>query len=252
MLDLRRKKKPVDPNAVVNTTSVDPNRKLSVKELLERRKQKSNSAINRVMGNSPLNTGHEEMTDDERGGYNPQGDPRVNTVTTIEYDEKGRPIGERDITTTEQDYIRQIEIPGTETPGDPGPNFKEDCEGIVMNVGNVSKSGKFKCDLNPNPPINTPGETVDPEVKEDMYTDSNVEEVYRPYELDPEPEPELVDINFDLGQGSIKRNDFSIDLPDVNLPSLGLDQLNILKKKCGGCKQRGLIQRAILALGGGI
>jgi hypothetical protein len=218
LLDLRRKKKPVDPNAVVNTTNVDPNRKLSVKELLERRKQKSNSAINRVMGNSPLNTGHEKMTDDERGGYNTQGDPRVNTVTTIEYDEKGRPIGERDVTTTEQDYIRQIEIPGTETPGDTGPNFKEDCEGIVMNVGNVSKSGKFKCDLNPNPPINTPGETVDPEVKEDMYTDSSVEEVYRPYELDPEPVVQRD--RFSRDSGSIRGKGFELKLPSVDLSEL--------------------------------
>ena len=57
---------------------------------------------------------------------------------------------------------------------------------------------------------------------------------------------------FDLGQGSIKRDDFSIDLPEINLPDLGLDQLRILQRKCGGCKQRSIIQRAILALGGGI
>ena len=256
LLERRKNQKPtvVDATEIVNY----PNRKLTVKELIERRKQKfekSNSAINRVMGNSPLNTGHEEMTDDERGGYNTQGDPRVNTITKIVYDEKGRPIGERDTITTEQDYIRQKEIPGTETPGDTGPNFKEDCEGIVMNVGNVSKSGKFKCDLNPNPPINTPGETVDPEVKEDMYTDSNVEEVYRPYEPDPVPDPvpdpEPV-FEFDLGSGRKKKKQFDLELPEVNLPSLGLDELNILKKKCGGCRQRGLIQRAILALGGGI
>ena len=73
-----------------------------------------------------------------------------------------------------------------------------------------------------------------------------------PTDPDPEPEPELVDINFDLGQGSIKRDDFSIDLPEINLPDLGLDQLRILQRKCGGCKQRSIIQRAILALGGGI
>jgi hypothetical protein len=155
------------------------------------------------------------------------------------YDEKGRPIGEKDITTTEQDYIRQREIPGTETPGDSGPNFKEDCEGIVMNVGNTSRSGKFKCDLDPNPPINTPGETVDPEVKEDMYTDSNVEEVYRPYEPDPEPEPVVVRDRFNTSSGSLRGKGLEFTLPQ--LEGMSFSQLKAAKSKCGSCKSAGLI-----------
>ena len=64
--------------------------KLSVKELLELRKQKNNP-INRVMSNSPLHSNHDEMTNDERSnqsfnlreGYN-YDEPEV-TVTESEW-----------------------------------------------------------------------------------------------------------------------------------------------------------------------
>ena len=226
-------------------------RKMTVKELLERRKQKLKDNPINMMKNSPLQSNHDEMTDDQRSDYNISGDPRVNTVTEIVYDEQGRPIGERDITTTEQDYIREVEVPVVnETP----PNWQDCYENGVFQTGKIVGSGvnAIKCEMDPDPQP-----TPEPSIETDQYTDTNVEEVFRPYEPDititeEEEQPEDPIFEFDLGGGRKKKREFDIELPDIPLPQLGLDQLNILQKKCGGCRQRSLIQRAILALGGGI
>jgi hypothetical protein len=254
LLELRKQKNekflkdnPVDPNAVVNTTKVDPNRRLSVKELLERRKQKSNSAINRVMGNSPLNTGHEtdersNQTFNLQEGYDYQ-DPVI-TVTEGEWvDDPNNPGQQMRVITTDESITGERK---NLNPGGLGQGQAVEWTQLKEDICSGRKKGDTSiCDDTQNISNSVteyrPIESTTTDIEEEITT-TEVEE----------PEPELVDINFDLGQGSIKRNDFSIDLPDVNLPSLGLDQLNILKKKCGGCKQRGLIQRAILALGGGI
>jgi len=229
--------------------------KMTVKELLELRKQKNNP-INRVMSNSPLQSNHDEMTDDERSDYNISGDPRVSTVTEIVYDDNGRPIGEKDIITTEQDYIREREITGDPTPPPP-PNWNDCYINGVFQTGMVVGEGPdaIKCEF--RDPDDTPPDPVEPTIETDQYTDTNVEEVFRPYEpeittTEEEEQPEDPLFEFDLGGGRKKKRGFDIELPDIPLPELGLDQLNILQKKCGGCRQRSLIQRAILALGGGI
>jgi hypothetical protein len=196
------------------------------------------------------------MTDDERSDYNISGDPRVNTVTEIVYDDNGVAIGERDIITTEQDYIREREITGDPTPPPP-PNWDDCYINGVFQTGMVVGEGPdaIKCEF--RDPDDTPPDPVEPTIETDQYTDTNVEEVFRPYEPDittteEEEQPEDPLFEFNLGGGRKKKRGFDIELPNIPLPELGLEKLNILQKKCGGCRQRSLIQRAILALGGGI
>ena len=258
-LDERGRKRIYDDNWVPEGyemyTPEPPPKKKTVAELLEERKQRNNP-IN-MMKNSPLNTGHgldtDERSDDEQEGYDYvyRPDEAVTTTERVELEDGGYKI------------ITRVVTPGTgtqiiEEPGDSG--------------GDGGGSGSGEGFYNPELPDQTWEEWVEapcpspgknrqagdkycPPKTDDVEIVNVSEEIFPPDPEptpDPEPEPELVDINFDLGQGSIKRDDFSIDLPEINLPDLGLDQLRILQRKCGGCKQRSLIQRAILALGGGI
>lgn len=233
----------------------DP-KKMTVKELLERRKQKNNP-IN-MMKNSPLQSNHDQRSDGPLEGfeYTP-GEPVVVERVEEVVDENGVVIGTQKVIQTTITNTGQREVPAVVNTPDDGPSFEEDCRGIVMNVGNISRSGKFKCDLDPNPPPNTQVDPPEPTIETDTYDDVTEEIIFTPIEeepLDPpvveEPEDPLFEFN--LGGGRKKKRGFDIELPNIPLPQLGLDRLKILQKKCGGCRQRSLIQRAILALGGGI
>jgi hypothetical protein len=228
----------------IDERSNEPRRKLTVKELLEQRKQRSNSAINRVMSNSPLNQGHEtdersNQTFNLQEGYDYQ-DPVV-TVTESEWmvdpNDPTRMI--RTITTDETITGRRENL----NPGGLGEGQAENWAQLKEDIC----SGKVKGDTSICDDVQNISNTVteykpiEPEIEEEITT-TEIEET-------PPQDPVF---EFDLGSGRKKKKQFDIELPDVNLPSLGLDELNILKKKCGGCRQRGLIQRAILALGGGI
>ena len=233
----------------IDERSNEPRRKFTVKELLEQRKQRSNSAINRVMSNSPLNQGHEtdersNQTFNLQEGYNY--DEPVVTVTEGEWvNDPNNPGQQMRVITTDETITGTREISGkSDNPGPLSGNWPALKEGICNgtipgntnicdDIQNISNS------VTEYRPIETEGETP-PEIEEEITT-TEVEET-----------PQDPVFEFDLGSGRKKKKQFDIELPDVNLPSLGLDELNILKKKCGGCRQRGLIQRAILALGGGI
>jgi hypothetical protein len=243
-----RGRRSYDPNWTPEGYEVFNEDKRTVREILAERK---GDPIN-MMKNSPLQSNHgtDERSNNEQEGYDYIYRPDENVTTTerVELDDGGYKI------------ITRIVTPGTgtqiiEEPGDQG--------------GDGGGSGSGEGFYNPNIPDQTWDEWVEapcpspgkdrqagdkycPPKTDDVEIVNVSEEIFPPDEPDPEPEPELVDVNFDLGQGSIKRDDFSIDLPEINLPDLGLDRLRILQKKCGRCKQRGLIQRAILALGGGI
>ena len=229
-------------------------KKLSVKELLEQRKNRNNPIS--MMKNSPLNTGHgldtDQRSDNEQEGYDYvyRPDETVTTTERVELEDGGYKIITRKVTPGTGTQI--IEEPGG------GGITPIDGDGGGEGFSNPAVPGQTWEEFI-NAPCPSPGKPEGhrycPPKTDDVEIVNVSEEIFPPDPEptpDPEPEPELVDINFDLGQGSIKRDDFSIDLPEINLPDLGLDQLRILQRKCGGCKQRSLIQRAILALGGGI
>ena len=238
---------------IVDDQRSDQPKRKTVAELLEERKQRNNP-IN-MMKNSPLNTNHgldtDQRSDNEQEGYDYvyRPDEAVTTTERVELENGGYKI------------ITRVVTPGTGTQ-----IIEEPGGGGRRPIGGDGEGEGFTNPALPdqtweefvNAPCPSPGKPEGhrycPPKTDDVEIVNVSEEIFPPEDPDPdpEPEPELVDINFDLGQGSIKRDDFSIDLPEINLPDLGLDQLRILQKKCGGCKQRGLIQRAILALGGGI
>ena len=228
-------------------------KKLTVKELLEQRKNRDNPIS--MMKNSPLNTGHgldtDERSNNEQEGYDYVYRPEDNVTTTerVELDDGGYKIITRVVTPGTGTQI--IEEPG-DSGGDGGSSSGEGFYNPALPNQTWDEWVEAPC---PSPGKDRQaGDKYCPPKTDDVEIVNVSEEIFPPdpTDPDPEPEPELVDINFDLGQGSIKRDDFSIDLPEINLPDLGLDQLRILQRKCGGCKQRSLIQRAILALGGGI
>jgi hypothetical protein len=226
-------------------------KKKTVAELLEERKQRNNPIS--MMKNSPLNTGHgldtDERSDNEQEGYDYvyRPDDAVTTTERVELDDGGYKIITRVVTPGTGTQIIEEPGGGGRIPSDGGG------EGFT-NPALPNQTWQEFIDAPCPSPGKPEGHRYCPPKTDDVEIVNVSEEIFPPEDPDPdpEPEPELVDINFDLGQGSIKRDDFSIDLPEINLPDLGLDQLRILQKKCGGCKQRGLIQRAILALGGGI
>jgi len=203
--------------------SNEPKKKYTVRELLEQRKQRNNSAINRVMSNSPLNQGHEtdersEQTFNLQEGYNYQ-DPVV--------------------TETVGEWVDDPNNPGQQMRVITWPELKE-----------AICSGKMEGNTNICDDVQTISNSVTEYRNIDNGSTTETEEEITTTEVEETPQDPVFE--FDLGSGRKKKKGFDIKLPEVNLPSLGLDELNILKKKCGGCRQRGLIQRAILALGGGI
>ena len=66
---------------------------------------------------------------------------------------RNKPIEESTTTRNEVEKVDPVVTKGK----DDGVSFSDDCKGIVMNQGNTSKSGKFKCDTKPDtPPPPTP------------------------------------------------------------------------------------------------
>jgi len=65
---------------------------------------------------------------------------------------RNKPIEESTTTRTEVEKVDPV----VTKKKDDGVSFSDDCKGIVMNQGNTSKSGKFKCDTKPTPSTPTP------------------------------------------------------------------------------------------------
>ena len=79
--------------------------------------------------------------------------PGGNVLGTIRDIIRNKPTEESTTTRTE---IEKVD-PVVTKKKDDGVSFSDDCKGIVMNKGNTSKSGKFKCDTKPDtPPPPTP------------------------------------------------------------------------------------------------
>jgi len=191
--------------------------------ILAARAAKSNSPVN---NNSPL---HQEQEIDPRTGeaipgydYVP-GEEVITNRSEEVLDDNGNIIGYNDITDT------TITNRGTMTPPSPPPpppnnrpSFKEDCEGIVMNMGNFSKSGFYKCDIDPSPPITTPPAEIEtPEDLSHSYDDLTTSTVFRPIEQDPlEIIPESADDLFNLTGAGKTRDGFKLPLPTLNFSDL--------------------------------
>ena len=238
---------PLGYNIVDDQRSDEPKKK-TVAELLQERRERNNPIS--MMKNSPLQSNHgtDQRSDNEQEGYDYvyRPDDAVTTTERVELDDGGYKIITRIVTPGTGTQI--IEEPG-DSGGDGGSSSGEGFSNPALPNQTWEEFVNAPCPS----PGKPEGHRYCPPKTDDVEIVNISEEIFPPDpEPTPEPEPELVNIDFDLGQGSIKRDDFSIDLPEINLPDLGLDQLRILQKKWGGCKQRGLIQRAILALGGGI
>ena len=227
--------------------SNEPKKKLTVRELLEQRKKRSNSAINRVMSNSPLNQGHEtdersNQTFNLQEGYDYE-DPVV-TVTEGEWvNDPNNPGQQMRVITTDESITGRRE---NLNPGGLGQGQSENWAQLKEDIC----SGRKKGDMSICDDVQNISNSVTEYRPIDDGSTTETEEEITTTEIEETPQDPVFE--FDLGSGRKKKKGFDIELPEVNLPSLGLDELNILKKKCGGCRQRGLIQRAILALGGGI
>jgi len=235
----------------IDERSNEPKKKYTVRELLEQRKQRNNSAINRVMGDSPLNQGHET---DERSNQT------FNLQEGYDYE---TPV----VTETVGEWVDDPNNPGQQmrviTTNESITGRRENLNPGGLGQGQAENWAELKADICSGEYFRRTGKTGDTSICDDVQNISNSVTEYRPIENGSTTEEEIITteieeipqdpvFEFDLGSGRKKKKQFDIELPEVNLPSLGLDELNILKKKCGGCRQRGLIQRAILALGGGI
>ena len=225
-------------------------------DLIASRQEKINEIIARreaEQGNSPVNNNsplHQEQdgvdprTGEAIPGYDYVPGEEVITNRSEEVlDDNGNVIGYNDITDT------TITNRGTMTPPSPPspppndrPSFKEDCEGIVMNMGNFSKSGFYKCDIDPSPPNPNPSPSIEtPEDLTHSYDDVTTSTVFRPIEKDlPEPIPESASDLFNLSGGKIRGGGMKIDW-DLSLPQFGpkfnkwVSDLTKSGKKCGNC-----------------
>jgi|TARA_A100001011_G_scaffold368699_1_gene423269 hypothetical protein len=212
-----------------STTKVDPSRKLTVKELLERRKQKSNSAINRVMSNSPLNQGHEtdersNQTFNLQEGYDYQ-DPVV-TVTEGEWvNDPNNPGQQMRVITTDES------ITGKRKNLNPGGLGQGQAENWIQLKEDIC-SGRKKGDTS---------------ICDDTQNISNSVTEYRPIEVETEEEITTTEVEepvvqrdrFSRDSGSIRGKGLEFTLPQLEMMSL--PQLRAAKSKCGKCKSAGLI-----------
>jgi len=238
----RREQKEADLIASRQAKKIAAQEKIN--EILARRKaEQGNSPVN---NNSPL---HQEQEIDPRTGeaipgydYVP-GEEVITNRSEEVLDDNGNVIGYNDITDT------TITNTGTMTPPSPPspppndrPSFKEDCEGIVMNMGNSSKSGFYKCDIDPSPPNPNPSPSIEtPEDLTHSYDDLTTSTVFRPIEQNPpEPIPQETTSRFNLRSASKKKGGLTIDW-DLSLPQFGpkfnkwVSDLTKSGKKCGNC-----------------
>ncbi len=232
-------------------TKVDPNRTYTVKELLELRKQKRNSAINRVTDDSPLNTGHEtdERSTEARQGfiYTP-GEEVVTTRTEEVYGPDGvTVIGTNTIKDTTITNTGTRNTPGTtkvitDEPNETPPNWDDCYKNGIFQTGAIVGEGvnAIKCELKPDPGPNPEGEPIiektQPVTEQHIYDDVNTETVFTPIEVE---EPVVVRDRFSRSSGSLKGKGLEFTLPQ--LESMSFSQLKAAKSKCGRCKSAGLI-----------
>ncbi len=193
---------------------------LTVKELLELRKQKLNNPIN-MMKNSPLQSNHDQRSDGPLEGFDYTPDEPVITTRTEEVlDDDGNIIGYNDITTTTTTNTGQREIQGDPTPPPP-PNWNDCYINGVFQTGMVVGEGPdaIKCEF--RDPDDTPVDPVEPTIETDTYDDVTEEVVFRPVEPDPPVEeddsgPPPLDLGVS-GVSQTRGGDFRFHIPDIDL-----------------------------------
>lgn len=185
-----------------------------IKIRAERANELGNSPVN---NNSPLHQGQEvdPVSGEPLEGYNYiSGDPVINTRRVEILDDDGNIAFYDDITDTQTNFQGNKPAPPPPPPPPDGtPDFKEDCEGIVMNIGADSKSGYYKCDTLPTPPGGTPTEIETPEDDTHSYDTTTTNTVRTPVETPPvETVPEPRKSRFVTGGASIRKGGFDLNL----------------------------------------
>ena len=200
----------------IDERSNEPRKKFTIKELLEQRKQRSNSAINRVMSNSPLNQGHEtdersNQTFNLQEGYDYQ-DPVV-TVTESEWvvdpNDSTRMI--RTITTDETITGRRENL----NPGGLGQGQAEEWVQLKEDIC----SGKRKGDMSICDDVQNISNSVTEYKPIEVETNNEPEEEITTTEVEETPPQDPV-FEFDLGSGRKKKRKFDLPLPNVDLSQL--------------------------------
>lgn len=234
--------------------AAEENRSIEERKALLQEKKEAILAARAAESNSPVNNNsplHQEQETDPRTGQQKENyvyDEGVEEVgETIEetiYNEDGSIKGTSFRTPTTTTFTGTETIENVEeTPPSPNdrPDFKEDCEGIVMNMGNSSKSGYYKCDTAPSPPSGgtTPPGVIEEDITNtDTYSTVNYDERFEP--VVPEPIPESASDLFNLSGGKIRGGGMKIDW-DLSLPQFGpkfnkwVSNLTKSGKKCGNC-----------------
>ena len=188
-------------------------KKLTVKELLEQRKQKNNP-IN-MMSDSPLQSNHDQRSDGPLEGFDYEpGEPVVEEEVVEVLDENGNVIGTNTNITTTITNTGRREVPVVnETP----PNWQDCYENGVFQTGKIVGSGvnAIKCEMDPDPQP-----TPEPSIETDTYDTTTTETIFTPIETE-EPEETLIPPpTLDLSSpGSIKSTggDFRFHIPDIDL-----------------------------------
>ena len=186
------------------------------------------------MSNSPLQSNHEGMTDDERSNqaregfvYTP-GEEKVTTRTEEVYGPNGEIIGYNDITDTTVTNTGTRNTPGTtkvitDEPNETPPNWDDCYKNGVFQTGAIVGEGvnAIKCELKPNPGPNPGGEPIveqtQPVTEEHIYDNVNTETVFRPIEVE---EPVVVRDRFNTSSGSLRGKGLELQLPSVDLSEL--------------------------------
>ena len=191
--------------------------------MLENRERIDREGGSPVNNNSPLHQGQEvdSVSGNPLDGFNYIPGEPVDTVTIQDvYGPDGTTvIGTDTITNTKTNFQGNKPAPPPPPPPPDGtPDFKEDCEGIVMNIGAYSKSGYYKCDTKPTPIGGGSTEIVPPEDDTHSYDELSTNTVYTPNDIPPPPPPPVETVpeprksRFVTGGASIRKGGFDLDL----------------------------------------
>ena len=204
---------------------------LTVKELLERRKQKNNP-INRVMSNSPLHSNHEEM--DERSNQT------FNLQEGYDYDEPEVTVTESEWVVDPNDPTRMIRTITTDqtitgvrknlNPGGLGEGQAENWAELKEGICNGTIKG-------------------DTSICDDVQNISNTVTEYKPIEpeieeeitVTEEEEPVVVVDRFNTDSGSLQGKGLELQLPQMSMPDLQALFRQKTGKSCNSCPRARMI-----------
>lgn len=190
--------------------SDQPKKKLTVAELLERRRQKNNP-INRVMSSSPLHSNHEEM--DERSNQT------FNLQEGYDYDE---PV----INVTEGEWVNDPNNPGQQmrviTTDESITGRRKNLNPGGLGQGQAENWGKLKEE------ICSGKRKGNMSICDDVQSISNSVTEYRPIEVEEEEipppiieeEPVVQPDRFNTSSGSLRGKGLDLPLPSVDLSQL--------------------------------